>query len=68
MIGGPSAIFGSGSLLPVFESQVEYAIKAAQKMQREHLKSIEPKREAVRDFDDYLEVHEYLIVLFRDDA
>ena len=37
-------------------TQVEYAIKVAKKMQRECLRSIEPKSEAIAEFDEYLEV------------
>ncbi|EJC99858.1 FAD/NAD-binding domain-containing protein [Fomitiporia mediterranea MF3/22] len=54
---GPNSVFGAGSFLPVLEAQVEYIIKAAKKLQREHLKSIEPKAEAVADFDEYLEAY-----------
>ena len=36
--------------------QIDYAIEAVKKLQREHLKSIEVKKEAVADFDEYLEV------------
>lgn len=53
---GPNSGIGSGSLLVIMERQVDYAIAAVRKLQREHLKSIEPKREAVKDFDEYLEV------------
>ncbi|KAL5511009.1 hypothetical protein ACEPAG_3728 [Sanghuangporus baumii] len=52
---GPNSGFGAGTLLFVLEEQIEYAIQVAKKMQREHIKSIEPKSEAVRDFDEYLE-------------
>ncbi|EMD35979.1 hypothetical protein CERSUDRAFT_115926 [Gelatoporia subvermispora B] len=52
---GPNAGVGSGSLLAIIERQVMYAVEAAKKMQRERLKSIEVKEEAVRDFDEYLE-------------
>ncbi|KAL5524908.1 hypothetical protein ACEPAF_8777 [Sanghuangporus sanghuang] len=52
---GPNSVFGAGSMLIVMEKQVEYAIQVAKKMQREHIKSIEPKFEAVRIFDEYLE-------------
>jgi cephalosporin-C deacetylase-like acetyl esterase len=38
------------------ERQVDYAVKATLKLQRERLKSIEVKAEAVEDFDEYLEV------------
>ncbi|THH07656.1 hypothetical protein EW145_g3232 [Phellinidium pouzarii] len=52
---GPNSGVGSGSLLVLIERQVDYAVAAAKKMQREHLKSIEVKKEAVADFDEYLE-------------
>ena len=58
---GPNAGIGSGSLLVIIERQIEFAIKAVQKMQRERLKSIEPTREAVADFDEYLDVSTYTI-------
>jgi|SRR5882762_2231793 len=53
---GPNSSVGSGSLLVVIERQVEYAIKATSKLQRERLRSIEVKKEATKDFDDYVEV------------
>ena len=53
---GPNSAVGSGSLLAVIEHQVDYAVAAAGKMQRERLKSMEVKREAVEDYDEYLEV------------
>lgn len=53
---GPNSGTGGGSLLIIIERQVEYAAAALLKMQRERLKSIEVKREAVEDFDQYLEV------------
>ena len=53
---GPNSGVGSGSLLVLMERQVDYAVEAARKMQRERLRSIEVKREAVEDFDEYLEM------------
>ncbi|KAI0940653.1 hypothetical protein AcW1_003794 [Taiwanofungus camphoratus] len=55
MAYGPNAASGVGSLLPTFQRQVEYAVEAAKKLQRERLKSIEVKSGAVKDFDEYLE-------------
>ncbi|EIN14235.1 FAD/NAD(P)-binding domain-containing protein [Punctularia strigosozonata HHB-11173 SS5] len=52
---GPNSAVGSGSLLVLIERQIDYAVMATCKLQRERLKSIEAKPEAVRDFDDYLE-------------
>ncbi|KAJ7150403.1 FAD/NAD-binding domain-containing protein [Mycena filopes] len=57
MAMGPNSAVGSGSLLIVIERQVDYAVKAALKLQREHLKSMEVKPEAVVDWDVYLEHH-----------
>ena len=53
---GPNSALGSGSLLALLEFEVLYAIQAAAKMQRERLRSIEVKPEALREFDQYLEV------------
>ncbi|KAJ7361384.1 hypothetical protein DFH08DRAFT_843982 [Mycena albidolilacea] len=52
---GPNSAVGSGSLLIVFERQVDYAVQATLKLQREHLKSIEIKPQAVADWDAYIE-------------
>ena len=60
---GPNSAVGSGSLLALIEFEVLYAAQAIAKMQRERLKSIEIKKEALRDFDEYLEVSG-LVVLF----
>lgn len=53
---GPNSGVGSGSLLALIEFEVLYAAQAIAKMQRERLKSIEIKKEALKDFDEYLEV------------
>ncbi len=53
---GPNSSVGSGSLLLLIERQAEYAVQAILKMQRERLKSMEVKAEAVNDFDQYMEV------------
>ncbi|KAG6820664.1 hypothetical protein H0H93_013515 [Arthromyces matolae] len=52
---GPNAAVGAGSLLLVMEKQVDYIVAATLKLQRERLKSIEVKAEAVADYDAYLE-------------
>ncbi|KAJ7492285.1 FAD/NAD-binding domain-containing protein [Mycena latifolia] len=54
---GPNSAVGSGSLLIVIERQVEYAVEATLKLQREHLKSMDVKPEAVEDWDVYIEHH-----------
>ena len=53
---GPNSAVATGTLIPMIEYQIEYAIQATAKLQRERLKSIEVKAEAVQDFDDYIEV------------
>ena len=53
---GPNAAVGTGSLITIIQAQIDYIVKAADKMQREHLKSIEVKRSAVEDFVRYTEV------------
>ncbi|CDO72702.1 hypothetical protein BN946_scf184985.g122 [Trametes cinnabarina] len=52
---GPNSAVGSGSLLALMEYQVMYAVQAAAKLQRERLRSIEVKPEAVRDYDQYID-------------
>ncbi|THG96305.1 hypothetical protein EW026_g5500 [Hermanssonia centrifuga] len=52
---GPNSGVGSGSLLTLIEKQVDYAVQVAMKMKRERLKSVEAKREAVEDYDEYIE-------------
>ncbi|KXN90086.1 Putative sterigmatocystin biosynthesis monooxygenase stcW [Leucoagaricus sp. SymC.cos] len=51
---GPNSGVGAGSLLLIIERQIDYIVKAILKMQRERLKSMEVKKEAVNDFDEYL--------------
>lgn len=53
---GPNSGVGSGSLLALVEYHVDYAVKAAKKLQREGLKSMEVKKEAVADYDEYIDV------------
>ncbi|TDL19261.1 FAD/NAD(P)-binding domain-containing protein [Rickenella mellea] len=54
---GPNSAVGSGSLLAIIEAEVEYAVAVVRKMQRERIRSVEVKREAVKDFDEYLEAY-----------
>ncbi|KAF9270874.1 FAD/NAD-binding domain-containing protein [Marasmius fiardii PR-910] len=52
---GPNSAVGAGSLLILIEREVDYAIEVTLKLQRERLKSIEVKKEAVDDFDAYID-------------
>lgn len=54
---GPNSGLYGGSLLAILERQVDYAVMATLKLQRERLKSMVVKREAVDDFDEYLEAY-----------
>ncbi|KAI0644817.1 FAD/NAD-P-binding domain-containing protein [Trametes meyenii] len=54
---GPNSAVGSGSLLALIEYQIMYAVQMTAKLQRERLRSVEVKPEAVRDFDQYLEAY-----------
>lgn len=63
---GPNAAVGAGSLLILMEKQVEYAVEATLKLQRERLKSMEIKAEAVDDFDEYLDVSQGAAFLVHD--
>ena len=53
---GPNSGVGAGNLLLVMERQVDYAVAATLKLQRERLKSIEVKPEAVEDYEKYIDV------------
>ncbi|KIM80335.1 hypothetical protein PILCRDRAFT_530429 [Piloderma croceum F 1598] len=53
MTMGPQSGFGTCQLLIMIEAGVNYAVTCAQKMQRERIKSISVKKEAVDDFTRY---------------
>ena len=55
---GPNSFIGAGNILLITERQVDYAVAATLKLQRERLKSIEVKREAVDEFDKYIDVRD----------
>ncbi|KAL1708069.1 hypothetical protein EV121DRAFT_254982 [Schizophyllum commune] len=52
---GPNSATGSGSVMNTIEAQVMYAVKATEKLQLERLKSMDAKKEAVDDFDAYID-------------
>lgn len=53
---GPNSIIGTAGILIMIEHQTQYAVMAAMKLQRERLKAIEPKPEAIADFDAVVDV------------
>ncbi|KIM36369.1 hypothetical protein M413DRAFT_425056 [Hebeloma cylindrosporum] len=59
---GANSNVGAGNLLLVMERQVDYAVAATLKLQRERLKSIEPKKEAIEDFERYIDVSSFLTI------
>jgi cation diffusion facilitator CzcD-associated flavoprotein CzcO len=54
--GGPHSAVTSGSLVTVAEHVVGYIVEAVRKMQRERLRSMEVRREAVVDWNAYVQV------------
>jgi hypothetical protein len=48
-----SLIVLKGSLLPIFEWHIRYILKMINKLQRENIKSYEPKVEAMQDLYNY---------------
>ncbi|KAI0060947.1 FAD/NAD(P)-binding domain-containing protein [Artomyces pyxidatus] len=57
IVGGPNASQTTASFLTFLDRQAMYSVQATLKLQRERLRSIEVKREAVEDFDEYLETY-----------
>lgn len=56
-IVGPGATWSSGTLLPSIETSVEYSVKMMRKIQKEQIKSLDVKQEALDDiyahFDEF---------------
>ncbi|KJA28573.1 hypothetical protein HYPSUDRAFT_34011 [Hypholoma sublateritium FD-334 SS-4] len=52
---GPNGGVGAGNLLLIMERQVDYAVSATLKIQRERIKSMDAKPEAVDDFESWIE-------------
>ena len=57
VVGGPNSATGGGSLLIIFESIIGYIVKAAQKMAREHIKTIEVKRKPLHEWEEYMDAY-----------
>lgn len=54
--GGPNSAVNSGSLVTIGEHVVKYIVEAVRKMQRERLRSMEVRREAMEDWSAYVRV------------
>jgi cation diffusion facilitator CzcD-associated flavoprotein CzcO len=57
MINGPNSAVGSGDLVVLFQTEVDYAIKCCQKLRSQAYKSMQPKREAVEEFQQYSQTY-----------
>ena len=53
---GPNSAVGSGSLLALIEAEVGYAVEVGLKMQRERVKRVVVRSEAVEDYMEYVQV------------
>lgn len=56
LVYGPGSGLNTASILVLLENQVQYVVKAVQKMQRERLKAMEPKKEATADWTEHMRV------------
>lgn len=52
---GPNGASGTGGLIHLLECACEYMIKVVQKAQREYIKSIMPKMEAIENFTSHVD-------------
>ena len=53
LVAGPNIALSNGSLILMFEKVVEYIAKAVKKIQREGIKAMVVKKDAVDDFREY---------------
>lgn len=61
---GPNGGVGAGNLLLLMERQVDYAVAATLKIQREKIKSMDVKAKAVDDFETWIEVRSYASFIY----
>ena len=54
MMFGPNSAIGFGSLTKMFEAEIDYIVKVIRKMQKEDYATVEPKKERVDDFSEYI--------------
>jgi len=54
---GPNAALGTGNLLLLIEKEIDYFTTCVEKMQRENIRSMTPKREAVESFTKYCDLY-----------
>ncbi|KAF7798583.1 hypothetical protein EIP86_009805 [Pleurotus ostreatoroseus] len=56
-IAGPNSTINLGSFMPVIEKQIDYVLSCVRKMQRQRIKSMTVKKEAVEDFQNYCDAY-----------
>jgi cation diffusion facilitator CzcD-associated flavoprotein CzcO len=56
LVYGPGSGLNSGTIISLLEHQSMYVTKCVMKLQRERLKSMEPKPEATRDWTQHMRV------------
>lgn len=54
---GPNGASGTGGLIHLLECACEYMIRMVQKLQREYLKSMTPKQEAIEKFTRHVDMY-----------
>ena len=54
-ISGPNSGVATGSLIMTIEAQSDYVVACIQKLQRQRIKYMVPKKKAVDDFQAYLD-------------
>ncbi|KAJ7889596.1 FAD/NAD-P-binding domain-containing protein [Mycena leptocephala] len=57
LVYGPGSGLNTASIIVLLENQVQYVAKAVQKLQRERLKSMEPKKEATADWTAHMRAY-----------
>ncbi|KAK5655432.1 hypothetical protein OQA88_5703 [Cercophora sp. LCS_1] len=57
MMFGPNSAIGFGSLTKILEAETDYVVRIIRKLQKEGYSSIEPKRERVKDFTEYVDAY-----------
>lgn len=55
---GPNGPVSHGSILPIMEWLIRYIFQIIEKVQKENIKSFEPKKDAIRDL--YNHTHELM--------
>lgn len=54
-MSGPNTTIATGSLLPILESQADYIVECLKKIQRQRIKTMTVRKEAVDDFQAFVD-------------